>query len=485
VTSRGLSRTWIVAVVVFSWLPLSHLPGSEERSAASDIESARAAVLQLRAERALLRESLGSPSEDVLGGTTGSVTVEAEYRFSSDGDRDLDTYLWLWAEVGDDSRDPITGSFSGRLNWDLNGLGRRGGVIPAEGSAFADYNAIENERLTERVYTGYIDFNRAGPFDKIRFGRQFHGGYAGGHFDGAAFFASLWKETYLQVYGGVPVNYHELTGEDPFATDRIYGGAVTYHWTTDLSLFLDVQGVRDHTELYGTHNDYLAVLGFSYDFQSCLRASVIENLISGEQRDLSGSLVYWSSEHDFHASAHYFWMPRKQDDLAYQLTPFADALGALEPYQLLRLEAVKGIGGHFEVGAGVTRRELIDDSDESLSNNEYTQTRASFSVIELPIEDLDATISFEHWNTTNDDEFSLGGDIRQRLGRRHVLEAGSYYAKFKYRQLTLVDTLNVQTYFVRWRWAFARDLSFHLKGEVEDAEDVTYNTLSAAVTLRF
>jgi hypothetical protein len=128
---------------------------------------------------------------------------------------------------------------------------------------------------------------------------------------------------------------------------------------------------------------------------------------------------------------------------------------------------------------------LTDETDEDLFNPEYTRTQASITMVDLPIEDLSTTLHYEYWNTTDDDQFSLGGDIRQRLGRSHVLEAGSYFSKFKYRQVTLVDTENVQTYFVRWRWAFARNLTFNVKGEVEDAENDTYNTLGVAVSYRF
>jgi len=284
----------------------------------------------------------------------------------------------------------------------------------------------------------------------------------------------------------VPVNFYKQTGDSAYSSDRIYGGSITNRWIENLSLTLDVQGARDRTSLYGTQKDYNAVFGARYRFLDNLRASLVESVINGQQRDLNGNVVYWNIDHDFSLTFNYIWMPEKIEELTSEYTPYTDILNALEPYQLFRFMGSKGLGEHFEVGGELTLRELVEKTDETAFNKEYTFTQASISMLDLPVDNLRATLHWDHWDTTDDSQYTVGGEVRQRLGRAHSLEAGSYFSKFKYREFTYVETLDVQTYFARWRWAFASDMSFQLKAEVEDADDEdTYNTLSMAFTVRF
>ena len=194
----------ILLVSCWIWMLTPDLSGSGPDWDSTDIDAARAELMRLRTERAERRERLDDPSESILKDISGSVTLETVYRVGSDGSRDFDLWLWLDVEVGDDRKDPVTAAVSGRFDWDLNGNENRSGVIQPEHSAFEDYNAIEDDRLTEFVYTAYADFNRVGPLDKLRLGRQFHDGLTGGHFDGVQVFARPGKNTSLSVYGGVP-----------------------------------------------------------------------------------------------------------------------------------------------------------------------------------------------------------------------------------------------------------------------------------------
>ncbi|MHC4942321.1 MAG: hypothetical protein ACYTG7_04815 [Planctomycetota bacterium] len=459
--------------------------GTEQETTPQSIESARIVVLRLREERAQLRDGLDAPREELLADATGYIAIAAEYRVSSEGSRDVDTYLWIWTEVGDDSKDPVTAGLSGRLNWDLNGHDHRNGMISAEDSLYADYGALENERLTDQIYTAFVDFNRVGPLEKVRAGRQYQDGYAGGHFDGAQIYMKPGEDSSLRLYGGVPVNFYRLTGEDPYSTDHLYGGAFTHRWDKKLSMTVEVQEARDQKKYFGTRKDYQVVLALRYDILDNLRASVVENVVSGQQRELRANLDYWNLDHDLNCALDYVWMSEHFRDLTDQYTPYTDIMGTFEPYQLFRVMAAKGLGDHFEIGGDVAWRELVDSSDETLYNQEYTRSQVSLTVIDLPVEDFSATIHYEYWNAKDDDEVALGGEVRQRLDGSHVLEGGSYYSKFKYREFTLIDTINVQTYFLRWRWALARNIRIHVKGEVEAGEDYTSNTLSTGIEWRF
>lgn len=449
------------------------------------MDEVRAELNRLRSERSRLRETLTSSGGGKSKAITGYAAVETSWRFAT-GDRDLDSSLYLYAEIGDDGIDPVTGAFAGRFDWDMNGLVESNGGVPAEDASFVGYNDLEGDRLTQRVDMAYVDFNRVGPIDKIRLGRQFHEGFTGGHFDGAQIFARPFEATSVTAYAGVPVNFYKQTGDSPYSSDRIYGGSVTNRWIDNLALTLDVQGVRDRTSLYGTQQDYNAVLGARYRFLDNLRASLVESVINGQQRDLNGNVSYWNADHDFSLTFNYIWMPEKIEELTSEYTPYTDILNALEPYQLFRFMGTKGLGDHLEVGGELTLRELVEKTDESAYNKEYTFTQASISLLDLPVEDLRATLHWEHWDTVDDSQYTLGGEVRKRLGRAHSLEAGTYFSKFKYREFTYIETLDVQTYFAKWRWAFASDMSFQLKAEVEDADDDdTYNTLSMAFTVQF
>jgi len=451
-----------------------------------EMEEVRSELLRLRSEREKIRADLVSSTGAASQTVTGFVTVETNYRFGHH-DRDLDTVLWFGVEMGNDSVDAVTGAFSGRMQWDMNGLADRNNnlVVPDE-AAFVDYNDLESDRVAEQVYTGYVDFNRLGIVDKLRIGRQFHDGYTGGHFDGGQVFLRPGDKTSVNIYGGVPVNYYKFTGDSTWSSDRIYGGSVTSRISKPLTVSLDLQGVRDSTTFYGTHRDYNAVLGVRYDFLETMHGSLIENVVNGQQRNLNSTLVYWNVEHDLNLTFDYAWMPEKLDDLSDGYTPYSDILGRLEPYQTFRLLASKGLGENFEVGAELTSHELLDTTDETIFDKEWVRTQASLSTFDLFIEDLRASVHFDYWDSTDDSEYSLGGEVRQRIDRNHILEAGTYYSKFKYREISYLETLNVQTYFVRWRWTLSHDLGFLMKAELEDADDEdTYTSLSAGLTFHF
>ena len=478
------SLVFLTALVFWVAPPALSDPGPDD-SGGKSIEAVREELQRRREKRTQLREKLETSQPTDQRAMSGFVSLETEYRFGGH-DRDLDTTFRFFVELGDDRVDSVTGSVSGRLLWDMNGLARPSGVTFGDDAAYVDYNDIEGDRLTQRIYTAYVDFNRLGPLDKLRVGRQFHDGTTGGHFDGLRVAASPFEKTTVSLYGGVPVNEYKATGRRAAENDRIYGGMITNRFLDDLSVTLDVQGYRDRTEFYGFHTDYQAALGLRYNFQDNLRGSVLENVINGEQRDLNCSLVYWNTSYDLSVTMNYVWMPERLEDLSDGYTPYTDMMARLEPYQLFRVMGTKGLGEHVEVGADFTSHELIDTTDETIFNKEYTRTQASLSLLDLPIDDLRATIHYERWDSTDDAEYSLGGDVRQRLTRSHTLEAGSYFSKFKYRNVSFVRTQDVQTTYLKWRWAVTRDLNFQLKAEIEDVVDEeTYNLLSAAFTLRF
>ena len=473
-------------VLLFVGLGPAAAAPAPDKGASSDMGAVRAELLRLRSERSRLRDSLSTGEGGGPMAVTGYVSVETEYRFSNH-DRDVDTTFDVYAQIGDDRFDPITGSFSGRLLWDQNGLVRRAGRnVPADDATFVDYNDLEARRLTQHIDTAYVDFNRLGPLDKVRIGRQFHDGYTGGHFDGTLVSTDPVAKTTFSLYGGVPVNDYKFSDEkSTWSGDRIYGGDITNRFIENLTLTLDVQGARDRMDLFGTRRDYQAVLGVKYDFLKNLQASLVESVIDGQQRDLNGTIVYWNPEYDLSLTVNYIWMPQRLDDLTNEYTPYTDIMGSLDPYQLFHVMAAKGLGDHFEVGGEFTSHELVDSSDESDFDKEYYMTRASFSVINLPIDGLTSTAHYEYWDSTDDSQHSLGGEIRKRLGRSHSIEAGTYYSKFKYREYSYIESVDVQTYFVKWRWTISSDLGLNVRAEVEDAEDDTYNTLAAALTFRF
>jgi len=447
-----------------------------------DIDTVRQELLRLRAEREQKRRN--PPPETPPGRSdrfpvSGAATLETNYRFSP-GKRDIDTSLFVRVDAGDDTRDRVTGGFSGRLSWDLDGLASHNRISAADAD-FVDSNDIDHKRMVERIYTAFVDLNRLDPLTKVRLGRQFHESYTGAHFDGIQVFADPGEDTSLSIYGGVPVHYYDAA----FTDDRLVGGTIRNRTLDKLTATLDLQQVRDSNRYYGTRDDYLAVLGLTYSILDNLRASIVESVVSGQQRDLQGTMHYWNIENNLNMTLHYGWMPERLDSLADEYTPFADIMSGLEPYQLFSINAVKGIGDHFEMGAEVMLHELVHTTDESAFNKEYTRNQISFNLIDLPVDDLTTGVHWEYWDTSDDSEYSVGGDVRHRLARHHVMEAGTYYSKFKYRQFSLVDTLDVQTYYVRWRWALGLGRAFYIKAEVEDADDATYNTISATFMYRF
>ena len=476
------SGAFLAALLLCGGALSSAAPGPDPEG---EIDKIRAELMRLRAERRALRSELDTGAAAGRRIVSGEVRVESEYAFGTHDAKDLDVAAYIFTEVGDDREDRVTGSFSGWLKWDLDGLGSRGGIVTAKDAAYADYNAIENDRLTQRVYTGYIDVNRLGPVHKVRLGRQFNDSLAGGHFDGASVFFRPGEKTAFHVYGGVPVNEWKDEGESTWSSDRIYGGGLRGRWIEDLSIDVELQGFREHTAFYGTRNDYLGALGLRYRFGENIHASLVENIVSGQQVDLHGTVMYWEDDYDLNVTFDYHWMPERLDDLTYEYTPYTDILGAYEPYQLFQLTLDKGIGEHLEVGADFMIRELVEKTDETPFDMEYTRSRASVTVMDLPIDDLTATAHFEYWDTDEDDVYSLGGDVRKRLGKRHALEAGTYYSKFKYNQFTYDETLNVQTYFMKWRWALSSDMNLQVKGEVEDTDEDTYNSLWVSLSYRF
>lgn len=390
-----------------------------------------------------------------------SIRARQRVRWAS-GQSDADLYEFVTLSYGDPAQDAVTFSSSARFAEDLDGEGNANGY-----HAFDSLDDTYRHATTARLYTAYVDLHQFVPGVDLRGGRQILDEMPEAvPMDGGTIHASLGDVT-LAVFGGVPVNLFESSPDG----DAMYGGWIEVAPWTGGRARVEYLHLEDET-LFGAFDDDLAGVSLAWHgFQARY------TLLEGESRDVTARATLPCPDAELIVDVQGTWQFERVHALSYAIDPYALFLFDLEPYLQGSLRASKSFGRAFAIDASVTARELVEDAREGAFNREFLRCNVTPRLDGWPWEDVSLALSADFWRSSEDDFWTIGGDLNWRAYPGLTLAAGSAYALYTVDTFTGQPRQESRTLYASMRWKMRADLALDLRYTVE------WNTLDDFRTL--
>ncbi|MBI3008699.1 MAG: hypothetical protein HYY56_04200 [Candidatus Omnitrophica bacterium] len=402
-----------------------------------------------------------------------------EYRVRwSETQEDQDFYQYLSLNLGKEGKDKVTGSFFSRLSADIDGRQSGNSFYP-----FADITDTYQDNINGRIYQAYLDFNDVKYLSKLRLGRQYV--YEGEtvQFDGARLeLKPYWENIDFSFYGGVPTHLYESS----LSGDWILGTGIEGRPLDGTRLRLDYVYVEDDNATWGDHNDDLWVLSGWQRVMDNLNLNGKYSFLDKKERDASlrANLNYPDKDLSFQAS--YFRQLETLRDFSVEFSPFYPVAGEYFPFHQYDFSCRKGFGEKLGIEAGVSTRDLVEDTTETNFNHEYDRYFITISIYEFLLEDTEFSLTAEQWSS-NDDIRTLGFEAEKKFNKSVEVKAGSYYSLYKYDYYTSQERDDVRTAFFElelkpWK---KKDVEWEIRYEAEDDDFDVYHTLKTGIKCNF
>lgn len=436
----------------------------------------------------------GAPAPATSTGTTGGETTSATatsssfpvhgrltstYRGrSSGGDHDHDLVELLSIDVGDASKSGWTGHALARLNADLDG--RAGG----RNSPYYDLNDTYSGAFVPQLYDAYVERHDAGPFARVRVGRQSNWETpVFAWFDGASASTKPIGKRALQLgaYGGSPVHLYESSRRGDVMAGAF---AEARPWTGNRSR-LDWMHLEDGEGNATGHTNDVVRASTWQSFGKHLRADGWFTGVDGEERDVQARLTWNDVETQLTLSASWFQLLKTQRDLAPEIDPFFTTLFELFPYYQARLLASKGFGEHLNVQAGLDVRRVDDEDDVGRFNRDVDRAFTTVTVADVTPARVDLSVTGESWNGAGSDIRTWGLDVTKRFGDDVRASVGSYYQLYKVDSFSVEERDHVRTAYALLRWHRTKATTWDVRYEIEDADDDTFQTARVGFSWSF
>jgi hypothetical protein len=338
------------------------------------------------------------------------------------------------------------------------------------------------------LYEAHVDLND--PFShctQVRIGRQAGTRDEPLFFDGAATDIAAASNLDLTLYGGAAVHFYEIGNR--WGDDTLAGAGLDYTPASSTKVGLDYLVVRDAHSFPDEvdRSDRMTSLKLWQGVAPFMKASVKYRYLNSEPRDVSVRAVSAFPEADSEVNINYFRQFRVQNELSNELSLYYDVLGQSAPYQSYDAKFRKLFGPHYAMDIGYFKRALLEESQESAFDRDFSRTFLLFEFIDLPKDGLSFTLTGERWKATGREYSSAGLDIGYAFNNRKNagINAGTYYSLYKYDYYIEEGAReNVRTYYVKGRYPLYNSFSVNGSYEYEDSiED--YQTLKLGMRYDF
>jgi hypothetical protein len=402
----------------------------------------------------------------------GSLTSSWRGRWGGDQhDNDLRELLAL--DYGDAERDAWTARFTGLLAGDLDGDG--------EGLFFELQDTLDGA-LDTQVYDAYVEGHDLGPLETVRLGRQslwdtpvfvwFDGVTAQTEARGS----DAWQ---LGAWGGRPVHAYESSSGD------VVGGlyAQASPWEAG-RVRMDWMHLVDEESSGESSNDLLS-LALWQGLGERLQVHGGYTHLDGESRDVTLRGTWTDAEQDLQIQASYYGLLEGQADLALELDPYFETLGALFPYDQARLMAAKRLNERIGLQAGVDLRRVHDSGDVGMFNRDFERFFGTVTLEDVLPAELVLALTGEVWDGNGSSIDTWGADLSRAFGEDFTGSVGSAFALYKSDLFATTESENVRTWYTRLRWRSSESTRWDLRYDAEDTDLDWFHMLRVAMTWHF
>jgi hypothetical protein len=407
----------------------------------------------------------------------GSLASRYQGRWTN-GEHDHDLTEVLSLEVGDKTKDPVTGFVLAEGLADLDGKPGNGGR-----GTFHSLADTYDGAVTGRLDHAYADLHVAPALETLRLGRQMIV-----ETPVVAYLDGVRAETVeigdqhvrLGAYGGVPV---QLFASSTLSDSMLGLFAQSRPWTGG-RIRLDWMHVEDQG-FFGPRRDDLLGLGASQSLGPSLRIEGQHTRIEDEARDVRLRASWYSPDSDLVLQASWYRLLETQKDLTVPFDPYYATLFELFPYQQFGVLASKSLGPHLDLQTGFDLRRVSQDADVGQFNRDFDRAFATTGIRGVLPAKLDLTLTGEVWDSPQSELRTFGADLSRRLGEKVDAAVGTYYSLFKYDLYQDRELDDVRTWYLKLDWKRSPQASFGLRYEFEDDSIGEYHSLRLGATWRF
>ncbi len=425
-------------------------------------------------------------SPDSLFSVAGYFSGKYIYRSASTPDErvtDQDLFGELRIDMTMPKENKYEFHFFGTARDDLSGNHNRTTFSP-----FEDIGNTYRSNYHGYLFEAHVDVNNPFPHcTQVRIGRQAGTRDEPLFFDGAAADITAAPNLNLTLYGGAAVHFYEIGNH--WGDDTLAGTGLDYSPVSSTRVSLDYLSVKDEQSFPITTDlrDRMISLKLWQSFAPFLKASIKYRYLDSEPRDLSVRAVSAFPEADTEVNINYFRQFRTQFEHTNELSLYFIVLGQSSPYQSYDVKLRKLFGPHYAVDVGYFKRALLEESQESAFDKDYSRAFLLFELIDLPKDGLSFTLTGERWETTGRDYSSAGLDIGYAFKNKKNarINAGTYYSLYKYDYYSEQGVREkVRTYYVSGRYPLGKSLSINGSYEYEFSIE-NYQTLKLGLRYDF
>jgi len=397
--------------------------------------------------------------------------------------RDQDLYGELRLDVTNIRSGRFEFHFLGAVRDDLDGKSDVKTFDPLE-----DIGNTHTSDVMAQLYEAHLDINDLFTgLPQVRLGRQASTRDQQVFFDGAALDLRPARFLSFTLYGGLPVNFFEVDGEE--GKDTVAGGGVDIAAGSSTGISVDYLAIHDDRTYFDDRSltDRLWSFKVWQRFSRNVKATAKLRYQNGESRDLNVRLLGVLPEQGAEIGATYVRQFHDQAEQTNALSPFYDVMGTSHPYQSIDVRLRKLFGARYAVDLGYFQRELIKSAESGTFNREYARASAGFQVNGFLFSQLSLLVTGERWDSEEQGFSSAGADLTYafgRSGKAGSLSLGTYYSLYKYDESLQEERDRVRTYYLKGRAALATQLSLTAAYELERSID-RYQTAKLGVRYDF
>ena len=435
------------------------------------------------------------PNNNVFDQVSGSFTLRYRGRHAEgDGRSDQDFYESLRLSYVNPNNEKISGYLSGALCQDIDD----------PSTLFRSIDDTHDFSLRGYLYELYANVNDIGIIETAKIGRQYSYDVENLHFDGLHLRFKPFHNLRFATFAGIPVHLQESSSDG----DWMSGISVEIKPLENSTVRFDYVVSSDNSDdNIGNHHDNLFVVSAWHNIKQWWRVYGRFSKLDSISRDLQIRSFWNFPSLDLNIQFSYYKQAQRLGDFTIEFNEFVPSMGNYEAYDQYSLDIYKGIGSYMGINIGAGLRELKDESDENVFNNDFERYYITYSLFDYPLKGLTTTLTGEDYETAGDDIQSISFDFTHNFSKNFKISLGTYYSLYKYdttsgvgltvfnstsedtffpvESLTESERDNVRSYYLKVKKRIFDNWEIRGKYEYENFDSEIFHTFQTTLKIKF